>query len=320
MRVVRPRLPGGIPVGGRFVEPPLWAARLYPVLRREYAASRPDLIHAHCALPDGFAAATFARGRIPLVLTVWGSDIFRRRQAVTRDVLRWTLRQAAAVICVSAELADAVLELGADPGRVQVNPGGVPYRDIIPYDEARAALGVPPGATVVLWVGGLVDVKQPVEAVEAFARWSEGSGVLIIVGDGPLRRQVADEAARWGVEGSVRMTGYLPRCEVWRWQCAADVLVNSSASEGTPLSVLEALGAGTVVAGYPLPGVRSAVDQVGGGSMAAVASPEALASAIGAAQTRTSSRELLALAARDAFSIERDVRGIEGVYDAVVGY
>ena len=84
VRIVRPRFPG-IPIGGRIVEPRLWAHVSAPVLRGLYEEMDGDLVHAHFALPDGFAAAHFSTGEgVPLVLTIRGSDVFvlgRRRIA-----------------------------------------------------------------------------------------------------------------------------------------------------------------------------------------------------------------------------------------------
>src|SRR5262249_49872688 len=152
--------------------------------------------------------------------------------------------------------------LGVPSGRIHMITGGVPYRPREDRSEARRRLGVDEEAVCILWVGRLVSVKQPLEAIRAFAALVTASprpgAVLVLIGEGPLASRVADLVRREGLEDRVRLLGYQSREEVWSWQCASDLLVNSSRSEGTPVAVLEALGAGMPVAAYPLPGVRAA--------------------------------------------------------------
>lgn len=320
--VVRPRLPG-IPVGGRIIEPWLWALHLRPLVKRVYDEIGGDLVHAHFALPDGFAAAYYAsREGVPVVLTIWGSDVLvLGRQHVSRGLLKRTFDRTEAIIAVSEELAERAQQLGAAADRIRVIPGGVPYLPREPRDSIRTKLGIPSGSICVLWVGGLVPVKQPLDLLQAFAHFAASGHVdasLVMIGDGPLREKVSEFVRRSDLQRAVRLLGRRQRDEVWRWQCAADVLVNSSRSEGTPLSVLEALGAGTPVAGYPLPGVSAAVQAVAGGTLAADTTPQALAAAIAETLDCTRDRNALARDAREQFSLARAAHAIQDVYEAVL--
>ena len=284
--VIRPWFPG-IPVGGLTIEPRLWALRLGPTLRRAYREIDGELVHAHFAFPDGFAAARFAsHEKVPFVLTIWGSDVLQlgKRRRV-RKLLTRTFAQAQAVIAVSRELAERAEALGAPSERLHVIIGGVPYQPRVAREQARSRLGIDRDTLCVLWVGGLVPVKQPADAIHAFdelraTTGSERKLLLAMIGDGRLRSAVLDLIGRRGLDGVVRLPGHCSRETVWLWHSAADVLVNSSRSEGTPRAVLEALGAGTPVVAYPLEGVRAAVDEVRGGRVAAARTPSALAAAI----------------------------------------
>jgi teichuronic acid biosynthesis glycosyltransferase TuaC len=308
------------PVAGLTLEPRLWALRLLPALRRAAIGLDPDLVHAHYAFPDGAVAARFAAGQdLPLVVSVWGSDVLQllgsRR---VRASLRRTFAAARGVIAVSRELAERAEELGAAPERLRVLPGGVPYPEPLDREAARARLGLPDGVRVLLWVGGLVPVKQPLDAVLAFAASREEGLRLVLVGDGPLRGEIAALVLRLGLDEVVRLPGRLPREEVWAWQSAADLLVNSSRSEGTPFAVAEALGAGTPVAAYPLPGIRDALEAVDGGRVAEASTPGDLAAAIAAELGAGRDRDELARKARDRFDLARVCREIEDVWDAAV--
>jgi teichuronic acid biosynthesis glycosyltransferase TuaC len=286
---------------------------------REMAA---ELVHAHFVLPDGFAAARFAaREDVPLVLTMWGTDVlvYGGRPSL-RPMLKRTFEVARAIIAVSDELADRAQQIGARPDRLRVIPGGVHYPQPVARSEARAVVGLPDAATCLLWVGGFVPIKQPLHAVEAFEELAERTegAFLVMIGDGPLRRDVDDYVRRRNLNAAVLRLGYLGREHVWTWQCAADVLVNSSRSEGTPLSVLEALGAGARVVGYPVGGVGAAVDAVAGGRLAAEKTPRALAAAIADELAFARDRQELAGHARNRFDIARTGREIEEVYDQFV--
>jgi len=313
------------PLGGLRIAGPLWAHRLDRPLRHAYREMRADLVHAHFALPDGFAASRFAqRERAPLVLTVRGSDVLvLGRQAGGRELLVRTLAQANAIISVSDELAKGVEEFGARPEIVEVIRGGIPYEPALGRESARHRLGIPEEDVCILWVGGLVPVKQPIDAIRAFGLLDEDrltgrKARLVMIGDGPLRGTVADLLRRSNLEGAVQLTGYVSRRDVWAWMSAADVLVNSSSSEGTPMAVLEALGAGTPIAAYPLPGVRAVVEAVDGGVIAAGGTPQDLAAAIGAELAIARDRSRVAAAAREHFDIVRVAEAIEDVYARVV--
>jgi teichuronic acid biosynthesis glycosyltransferase TuaC len=330
----RESIEDGIPVTRPLIiEPPLggirtaswpWALCLARPLRRVYREMSADVVHAHFALPDGFAAAHFAtRERAPFVLTVWGSDVlvFARQTAARRLLVR-TLAQADAIIAVSEELANQVEELGTRPEVVRVIPGGVPYAPALDRASARRLLRIPDESTCLLWVGRFAPVKQPTHVVRAFGSLDEakerGNIRLVMIGDGTLRRAVADIVRRTDLDDAVQLVGHLARRDVWTWLCAADMLINSSSSEGTPIAVLEALGAGTPVVAYPLAGVRAVVERVNGGTISAGSVPEDLAAAIGAELSVARDRTRLAAEARQRFDIGRVAEAIEEVYSTVL--
>jgi len=321
IRVSRPRLVR-MPPGARFLEPWFWAFRLRPFLRRMWNEIDGDLVHAHYALPDGFAAARYtSRKEAPLVLTLWGSDVLEPGfLPIARRYLAHTLSQADAIIAVSEELAKGAERFGADAARIRVIPGGVAYLPRESRDMAREHVGLANDATCVAWAGSLIPRKQPLKMLKAFETFVAGGhddAVLTMIGEGPLRKDVTDYIREQHLRERVRLLGHLEREEVWRWQCAADLFVNSSLIEGTPLTVLEALGAGTRVAGYPLPGVEDAVRAVRGGCIAESGSPTALAAAMATALEDAGDRDALAADAQARFAIERTARDIEAVYSTV---
>ncbi|MBI3769830.1 MAG: glycosyltransferase [Deltaproteobacteria bacterium] len=77
--------------------------------------------------------------------------------------------------------------------------------------------------------------------------------VFVLVGDGPMRAEIAADVAHRGLAHAVRFAG--PRDDVPRILGAADVFVFPSLWEGFPGAVLEALASGLPVVASPIPSI-----------------------------------------------------------------
>jgi len=246
---------------------------------------RIDLLHAHFGVPDGWAATRLAeRLHVPLVVSIWGSDVLvlARGRAVKR-LLSHTLRCAMHVIAPSRPLLDRAVELGAHADRSTVLMGGVPDDyGRTSRARARAELALPRASRVVVWVGNFVQVKRPLLALESIAVVAarDPDVRLALIGDGPLRSDVRDQIRKLRLERVVSTVGTLDSVRVALWQAAADVALNTSASEGVPFALCEALVSGTRVVAVPVGGIPELLAATAGGTLAADASPNAVADAI----------------------------------------
>ena len=92
-----------VPFGAMAAETLALPVALRGVVRSLVRERTFDLIHAHYGLPDGWAAAKLARElRVPLVLTLWGSDaLVLPRKIALRSLLSQALRRATSVIAPS---------------------------------------------------------------------------------------------------------------------------------------------------------------------------------------------------------------------------
>jgi teichuronic acid biosynthesis glycosyltransferase TuaC len=244
-----------------------------------------DLVHAHFGVPDGWAAARLVeRLRVPLVVSLWGSDVLvlaGRRSP--RRLLSHALRRADHVIAPSRPILDRAIELGADPEQSSVLMGGVPDDySRMSRAGARAALALAPTSRLVVWVGNLVRVKQPLLALKSISLVAARNRDvrLALVGDGPLRSDVRACIRDLRIEHVVNIVGALDASSVAVWQQAADVALNTSRSEGLPFALCEALVSGTRVAAVPVGGIPELLAATSGGTLAEDASPEAVADAI----------------------------------------
>jgi glycosyltransferase involved in cell wall biosynthesis len=107
------------------------------------------------------------------------------------------------------------------------------------------------GAKRVLHIGSLVPIKDQETLLRAMARVHVGKRCvhLHVVGDGPLRARLVEEADRLGLGGSVEFHGPVERSELGAYYRSADVVVISSRHEAQSAVVLEAGLCGTPVVG-----------------------------------------------------------------------
>ena len=246
--VHHPRFPV-IPRVGMNLAPWLLYRAALPALRRLMAAGVGfDAIDAHYLYPDGVAAVWLGRavGR-PVVLTARGTDVnLIPRYAIPRRLIRGAIGGAAALVAVSAALAEALVALGAPAGKVTVLRNGVDtalFRPPADREAARAALGLA-GPTAIS-VGHLIERKGHDLAIAALATLPEWS--LLIVGEGPERARLAALAARPEVTGRVRLLGARPHADLPALYGAADALVLASSREGWANVLLESMACGTPV-------------------------------------------------------------------------
>ncbi len=209
---------------------------------------RPDLLHSHEGVWLKASLAARATG-VPLVQTEHG------RPDPDRLVDRWSdnlaSRSTAIVIAVSEPLGEVLRrKVVHDPGRVRVIANGIDTRRLAPQSgglSVRLELGIPPDALVVGSVGRLEPVKNYQLALHAFAamRSHRNGGsprFLLLVGDGQERRSLESAAQSLGIAQEVRFLGW--RDDVERLYAAFDVFALTSRSEGTSVSLLEAMGSG----------------------------------------------------------------------------
>ncbi len=132
---------------------------------RALAEFRPDLIYAHWAYPDGWAAVELGRkSGLPTVIKVHGSDVlvlsrFRGRRHRTIEALR----RADGLIAVSQDLAREMVRLGAPPESIHVVYAGIDLNVFQPgpRTEARTRLYLPLDDPIILFVGNLTRHAAP---------------------------------------------------------------------------------------------------------------------------------------------------------------
>ncbi|MCO8244766.1 MULTISPECIES: glycosyltransferase family 4 protein [unclassified Haladaptatus] len=105
--------------------------------------------------------------------------------------------------------------------------------------------------TTVLFVGRLVDIKNPVRTVEMLDELPS-SYQLVVVGDGPVHDAIEEAIERLGVTNRVRLLGSCSHQRTLRLIHAADGVILPSDAEAYPTVVFEALSVRTTVVATPV--------------------------------------------------------------------
>jgi len=148
--------------------------------------------------------------------------------------------------------------------------------------QLRESLGIGPHERVCISVGRLESGKQPLLLLDGFALLAkrDPQARLVLVGDGALWRQIEARTGEHGLAGRVTLTGLRPAREVADLLRLSDCFVLTSAYEGMPMCVLEALGCGIPVVTTRVGEVERVVRPGINGEVLAEATPDSVADAL----------------------------------------
>jgi glycosyltransferase involved in cell wall biosynthesis len=223
---------------------------------------RPDLVHAGPVPSCGFMAALAAVKR--LFLMSWGSDVLV--EAARDPLAGWASRHALARADVFVCDCDAVRAWSGWPAeRVVQFPWGVDLTAFQPGPDAaglRASLGWE-GCPVVVSCRAWAPDYGVETVVEAFrqAQEQESRLRLLLLGHGPLEPEIRARLA--GLEGVVHAPGLVPEAELPAYFHAADVYLSATPSDGSSISLLQAMACGLPPVVADAPGNREWVQANG---------------------------------------------------------
>jgi glycosyltransferase involved in cell wall biosynthesis len=266
----------------------LFARLLWPVARLR-ARDGYDAIDAHYAHPEGIAAVLVGRVlRMPVLVTLRGSELRYRRYKYLRYWMTWALRRADRVIAVSEGLRQLAVDLGVDPNRTSVISNGIDADVFYPRDRliSRERHDIPARESVILCAGDLAELKghhRVIRALKTLLDANVYARLLIVGGVGRSGRYAAtlhQHVADCGLQDRVRFVGEVAQDALAEFMSAADVFCLASSSEGWPNVVNEALACGTPVVATDVGAVRQMIPSAQYGSIVPIEDATALADAL----------------------------------------
>ncbi|NCP87736.1 MAG: glycosyltransferase family 4 protein [Anaerolineae bacterium CG_4_9_14_3_um_filter_57_17] len=204
---------------------------------------RPDVIHAHFAVPAGAAAFLLSRlSGVPYVLTAHLGDVpgavpekteawFRLLSPLTPPI--WN--NAARVIAVSEFTRALAQKHYRAP--MTVIPNGVDFAALPPREPAREIPRI-------VFAGRFVETKNPGHLVQALTRLSSLPWQATLLGDGPLLEAVRRQVAESGLAGRFSLPGWVTPAQVLDEFSRSDVLALPSRAEGLSVVGVQALALG----------------------------------------------------------------------------
>lgn len=307
------------------VAPPMSrSSMVWPrALARQIRSISPDVVHSHSGVWYKASLGSRLAG-VPLVLhTEHG------RPKPDRIKGRFVDRIGAAgsdiVVAVSEALAVQLARGLAIPKRkILVVPNGVDTEGFRPRADTgrlRAELGLGPATPIIGSIGRLEPIKGYDVMIEAFARLrarSANSGaVLVIAGEGSERDSLEAMARARGLDRCVFLMGW--RDDVADLHSAFSIFTMSSRSEGTSVSLLEAMSAGIAPVVTDVGGNAAVLGDELRGCLVPSEQPETLAavweetllSGAEADRSRAAARRRVI----DAFNVDTMVRAYERIYE-----
>jgi glycosyltransferase involved in cell wall biosynthesis len=223
---------------------------------------KPDVVHVHWA---HFASLVTGRWNGPMIVTAWGSDLYRSQEFSAEDSSRLTeaLRAAAIITCDSEDLAERIRLLTGNKNGVAVIQWGVDTDVFYPaepdpeFQRAWAEHGQP----VVLSIRNFTPLYNLETIVEAFALVLRQVPEAILL----MKKYNSHEGyvqaiqariAKLGIEHAVRIVeqvAYERMPDLYRM---ARVTVSVPPTDATPMSLLEAMACGSVPIFTDLPSLR----------------------------------------------------------------
>lgn len=244
-----------------------YSAPAFLRLYRAYQKHRPDFIYERYNL-FMFAGIWLKRITGATLLLEVNGPIFEERAAHDGLSLRRfaaaaqgvTWRGADFVLPVTGVLAGYLRRYGVPDERIQVIPNGVnPVRfsDSLTLSAAKQLLGL--DGRLVLGFTGFVRSWNALDLViELIAREGEKHNLhLLIVGDGPARREIEQMASELAVSNRVTLSGVVGRDEVANYVSAFDIALIPGVTEyASPLKLFEYMALSRAIVAPDMPNIR----------------------------------------------------------------
>ena len=228
---------------------------------RELIDWKPDVIHSQCEyFSYHFAAHISKKTGAPIVHTyhtlyeqyvTYVLPSQRLGSYIVAKLSKLRLRNAEAIVAPTQKVEHVLRDYGIR-NPIHVIPSGIAleqHQDRISEEERmlrREQLGIPADHTVLLNLGRLGTEKNLTELIELLAVTLPHNPklTLLIVGDGPARKELEELAMNLGLKDHVIFTGMVEPSEVHKYYQLGDIFVSASTSETQGLTYIEAAANG----------------------------------------------------------------------------
>ncbi len=248
-----------------------------------------NIIDAHFAYPDGYAATLLGRWlKVPVTITLRGTEVPLSKLPGRKERMLTALKNTSRIFSVSDSLKQHVVSLGVESEKIRIVGNGIDLLKFFPLnrDIVRAELNIAKDAKVLISVGALVDRKgfhRVIALLPTLVQQYPKLLYLIVGGDSPegnIKSRLQEQVKTLKLEDHVRFLGAYPSEQLKQPLSAADVFVLATANEGWANVFLEAMACGLPVITTDVGGNKEVVNSLELGIVVPFADPEALLSAL----------------------------------------
>ena len=232
-----------------------------------------DVVHFHTKRAHALAL-WLPRGHRPRYLVTRRMDYPESRSWYTNHLYN---RRVDGVVAISQTVADVLIRAGVEKQRIRVISSGIDPRI---FDHVQMQRAGERDVLVLGCLAGLEERKGHRYLLEA-AALLKADGLKLrykIAGDGPLRAQLEEEAARLGLGDDMQFLGFIS--DTAEFLASVDLLAMPSLYEGLGVAALEAMAAGKALVASRVGGLAESVLDGVTGFLVPPRDPAALAAAI----------------------------------------
>lgn len=241
-----------------------WPVRSYPMLsekrhfKKIYDDFKPDIVHTGYVWQVGGLASRY--NIHPHLSMVWGSDVLIEpdKSSYKKKIVNEVMNQCDHIQCDAQTVKKKIMgDYGISDDKVTVFPWGIDL-DVfkkLPKEECRNKLSLPHDKFILIFTRHLAKIYGVRYLLEGFKKFAENKNdvLLLLAASGPLMNKAKKYISENRLEPKIRLMGRIPNYDLPVFLNAADVYVSTSLSDGTSLSLLEAMacGLGLVVTDVP---------------------------------------------------------------------
>jgi len=248
---------------------------------------KPDIIHAHWILPQGFIAALAKKiTGVPFVVTTHGGDIYGLQGKFATALKRYALHNAANVTIVSKDIQQTIIKKFGKNILTGVISMGVdsqlfhPDKKDLSLREKNKISG-----PFLLFVGRLTEKKGVRYLIEAMVSVLKNSPEtkLMLIGTGELHHEISRLVVSLGLQENVIFTGAIPNNKLPKYFATADIFIGPSIqaeggdTEGFGLTFVEAGMSGCFVVASDVGGISDIIEDGKTGFLVREKDPDAIA-------------------------------------------
>lgn len=250
-----------------YLQVPFFLISMFINLIYQCKKIKPDIIHAHWVIPQGFIAILVGKLlNIPVVITAHGGDAFSLNSGVLSRLKRLTLRHSQAWTSNTPATAQAFGKTSSIP-TPNIIPMGV---DIELFQSgSKEKLANTETRNIILFVGRLVEkkgVKYLIEAYSKLPKKNQQESILWIIGEGDEREALESQAEKSGIK-NIKFWGQVQNNKLPDFYAAASIFVAPSIidskgdTEGQGVILLEAMASGTPIISTNVGGIPEVISE-----------------------------------------------------------